>query len=247
MYDKIKKEKEFHNKRFEKETRNSLNKYYSISNLIDTYFKRKLDSIANGKRVLEYGCGLGSQSFKVAKIAKEVHSIDISDVAIEKAKKIASNDNTNNIFFYVMNAENLNFQDNYFDVIFGSAILHHLDLKVAYSELSRVLKPDGKILFIEPLGHNIFINLFRRLTMHLRTEDEHPLLMRDLAILDEYFERNEIMYFFLTSLLAVFFRNTKSFTKISNLLNKVDQKLFKLKFFKSQAWQIVLEASHPLK
>ena len=245
MYDKIKKEKEFHNIRFEKETRNSLNKYYSISHLIDTYFKDKLESITKGKRVLEYGCGLGSESFELIKIASEVHAIDISDVAIAKAKKIAAKDGINNIFFYVMDAEKLDFEDNYFDVIFGSAILHHLDLKTAYSELSRVLKPNGILLFKEPLGHNIFINLFRRLTMHLRTEDEHPLLMRDIDLLDKYFETKEVMYFFLTSLFAVIFRNRKSFEKISYLLNKINQKLFKFNFFKSQAWMVVLEASHP--
>ncbi len=110
--------------------------------------------------------------------------------------------------------------------------VHHLDLNTAYSELSRVLKPDGKLLFKEPLGHNILINLFRRITRNLRTEDEHPFLMKDISLLDKYFDSKKFTYFFLTSLLAVIFRNKKSFKKISYLLNKIDKKLFRLKFFK---------------
>ncbi len=49
MHDKIQKEKEFHNIRFEKETRSLLKKYYSIAHRIDSYFKAKLESIAKEK------------------------------------------------------------------------------------------------------------------------------------------------------------------------------------------------------
>ncbi len=41
---------------------------------------------------------------------------------LTKAKEKAEKKNIKNIFFYVMNAEKLDFEDNYFHVIFGSAI-----------------------------------------------------------------------------------------------------------------------------
>ena len=247
MNEKIIKEKKFHDNRFEKETRNDLRKYYSISHIIDTYFDNKLITECKGKKVLEYGCGLGSYAFTLSGVSSEVFAIDLSKVAIEKAKGIAKSKGINNIKFYEMNAEVLNFPDNYFDIVCGSAILHHLDLTLAYSELARVLKPEGKILFIEPLGHNLIISLYRRLTKSLRTEDEHPLMAKDIKLIDTYFQNKNIKYFYLFSLLAVPFRKSKNFFKISNFLYSIDQLFFKINFFKYQAWMIVIETWNPKK
>ena len=43
------------------------------------------------------------------------------------------------------------------------------------NEISRILKPNGKLLFIEPLGTNPLINFYRKLTPKSRSKDEHPL------------------------------------------------------------------------
>jgi len=56
-----------------------------------------------------------------------------------------------------MNAEELKFADDYFDIVCGGAILHHLDLNKALSEIARVLKPDGKAIFVEPLGQILLL------------------------------------------------------------------------------------------
>jgi len=144
MTDRIQKEKDFHNNRFENETRVSLDKYYSVSFLIDSYYQDVLYENCSGKRALEYGCGLSSHSFKLAEIANEVHAIDISEIAIEKAKNEAEEKGLKNIFLEVMNAESLDFENNYFDIVCGTSILHHLELKSAYSELARILNPGGK-------------------------------------------------------------------------------------------------------
>jgi ubiquinone/menaquinone biosynthesis C-methylase UbiE len=63
-----------------------------------------------------------------------------------------------------MNAEATTFPDNSFDLICGSSILHHLNLDKACAEIRRILRPDGGAVFIEPLGHNPLINMFRKLT-----------------------------------------------------------------------------------
>ncbi len=143
-----------------------------------------------------------------------------------------------------MNAESLDFTDDFFNVVCGISILHHLDLNSSYSELLRVLKPGGKAFFIEPLGHNPFINLFRKLTSNLRTEDEHPLLKADLQLLSKYFTEINIKYYYLTSLLAIPFRDKRFFIPLVNFLNGIDQLLFKMRFFKYQAWQVVIEVSN---
>ncbi len=246
MEDRIQREKEFHNDRFEKDTRKHLDKYYSITESSRKLYLTLIESEIEGKNVLEYGCGEGSFSFNLAKLGALVHGIDISEVAIEKAqlkakqKKLSSSMN-----FSVMNAEMLNFEDDSFDRICGVAILHHLDLKKSLDELSRIMKPNGDALFLEPLGHNPIINLYRSLTKNLRTEDEHPLLMSDLKLFDKYFSSVEIYYFHLTSLLCVPFRGFKKFASIVNLFDKIDNLLFKFPLFRKNAWQIVIKLSLP--
>ena len=149
--------------------------------------------------------------------------------------------------FTVMNAEELKFENDFFDKIIGSSILHHLDLGKAIPEVSRVLKNSGKAVFIEPLGHNIMINLYRKLTPNFRTIDEHPFLMKDFNILKQNFKKVEIHYFHLTTLFAVPFRKTLWFKSILRLFQSIDRFLFNfLPFLRKQAWQVVIIVSEPI-
>ncbi len=248
MTDRIEREKDFHNHRFAENTRKPLDKYYSISTNTRKLFLDLMNADLKGKNVLEYGCGTGSFSFDLAEKGALVFGIDISDIAIEEAKKTASTKTfKDNLNFSVMNAENLKYEDDFFDRICGNSILHHLELKTSLNELSRVIKKGGNAVFIEPLGHNPIINLYRMLTPKLRSEDEHPLKSSDLKLFAQYFSNVNISYFHLTTLLAVPFRNTKLFNGIFNLLTKIDSSLFSFEIFRKNAWMIVLELSEPKK
>ena len=46
--------------------------------------------------------------------------------------------------FRIMDAQALAFPDEHFDAVFGTAILHHLDLSTALKEVTRVLKPGAQ-------------------------------------------------------------------------------------------------------
>lgn len=248
MTDRIEKEKKFHNDRFAEDTRKHLDKYYSITFNTSKLYKDILYSNVSGKVILEYGCGEGSESFGLAQKGAYVYGIDISDVAIEKAQKIASAQNLNDkIKFYVMNAEELSFPENYFDIICGSAILHHLDLNKALSALVKSLKIDGRAIFLEPLGHNIFINIYRKITGSLRTEDEHPLKKKDLDLFNKYFNKIDIQYFHLTTLMSIPFRKLGIFKLMLSLFERLDKFLFRYPFFKWNAWIVVIELTRPIK
>src|SRR3546814_15436315 len=77
--------------------------------------------------------------------------------------------------FSVDNAEQTSFPDASFDRIGGSGILHHLDLDSAYAEIARLLKPGGRAVFLEPLGHNPLYHAYRDRPPPMRTENENPL------------------------------------------------------------------------
>lgn len=248
---KLEREREFHDRRFasDRERQQKVGKFYQIIKSIQQEKERILFDNAQGAKIIEYGCGTGSYAFKLAKQgAESVTGIDISPVAIEKAEeKAIALGVAPQASFMVMNAENLELPPDSYDLICGSGILHHLDLDLAINSITKVLKPNGKAIFLEPLGHNILINLYRRLTPSIRSADEHPLLDRDLAFLKQHFHFSNIQYFYFTSLAASFMVGKPGFSTVLKFLESVDSALLRLPFIKKQAWLVLIELSQPIK
>ena len=135
-----------------------------------------------GKRVLEYGCGLGKCTALLAKSGAHVSAFDLSPASIAVARRRAEA-NALDAEFFVAGAEQLPFADESFDVALGIAILHHLDIDRSRRELQRVLRPGGRAAFVEPLGMNPILNFARD---HLPYRDktprgaDHPLTYDDI-------------------------------------------------------------------
>lgn len=138
-----------------------------------------------GKTILDYGCGRGETSLRYLSRGAITHAIDISPVYIADANRAAQEAgySAEQYSFSVMDAHDLTFEDNTFDIVIGYGILHHLDAEIALDEIYRVLKPGGRVLLQEPLADNPLLKLFRSLTPHARTEDERPFSKRDLKYL----------------------------------------------------------------
>ena len=246
---RISREKEFYNisfSRADSNRREPVLKYYSIMDYARKFYMSIITKHCFDKKLLEYGCGTGSPETWEKRHA-HVFGIDISDEGVKKANKI-SREKGLNAQYYVMNAEHTEFPDNFFDIIIGSGILHHLELKKAYLEINRLLKQNGCAVFIEPLGHNPFIALYRKLTPKMRTDDEHPLTMSDILLANNFFKKTETSYFNLFTFLAVPFRKSRHFEKILNSLISLEQHTMKhYPFLKKYAWVIVLKFEYPKK
>jgi hypothetical protein len=65
-----------------------------------------------------------------------------------------------------------------------------------------MLKLGGEAFFLKPLGHNPFINLYRRFTPRFRTLDEHPLVISDFELARRYFGSVDAEFFHVTSFFA---------------------------------------------
>jgi SAM-dependent methyltransferase len=247
MDDRINRERDFHNRIFADDTRSVASKYYTVMRSSRRCYERVLNRYGHGTEVLEFGCGPGFFAPYLASRGAAVTGIDISETAIAQARARAAREGvTGNLTLRVMNAETLDFPAHSFDLICGVAILHHLDLDRAYGEIARTLKPGGRAVFLEPLGHNPVINLYRRMTPSLRTEDEHPLLSRDLRLADRYFQERHTHFFTLNSLLAVPFRNTAFFNRLLDACDAADRLLFRtLPPARRLAWQVVIEMAQP--
>lgn len=113
---------------------------------------KKIKELLNKKgiKILDVGTGAGGFINTLTMLTdefEEIIGIDTSSRAIEAANK---NFKDERVKFIEMDALNMTFDDNSFDVVCLSNSLHHLeDISETISEMERVLKPNGILLFNE--------------------------------------------------------------------------------------------------
>lgn len=224
-------------------------KFYSITRSSFGWRDMLLYKNIVGAVTLDYCCGNGEVAVEMAKRgAKKVIGIDLSQVGIDNAKKLAESQRVGNICeFCVMDAEHTGFAHNTFDIIHEYGALHHLELKAAFSELARILKPGGKLVCTEALRHNPLIHWYRTRTPHLRTqwEVEHILGVPEINIGRTFFKSMDMRMFHLAALGAVPFRKTPIFRPMLAVLEGIDDIILSIPWVRRLAWVAVVEYASP--
>jgi ubiquinone/menaquinone biosynthesis C-methylase UbiE len=126
---------------------------------------------ARGLKVLEIGCGLGTDGAQFAEAGADYTGVDLTEAAVDLARKRFE------LFdlpgsFQTADAENLPFPDNSFDVVYSHGVLHHTpDTQKAIQEVHRVLRPGGQaIVMVYHRGsynYRVNISVLRRAGAHL--------------------------------------------------------------------------------
>ncbi|NAS29926.1 methyltransferase domain-containing protein [Flavobacteriaceae bacterium R38] len=124
---------------------NKIGVNYNLTRKADKYLTEQLlyhlQPVKNGK-YLDIGCGTGNYTHELQKNGVDFIGIDPSELMLEKAK--LKNDQ---VYWKIGAAENTGLPENFVDGIIGSLTIHHwTDLKIGFSELNKVLKPNGKIV-----------------------------------------------------------------------------------------------------
>jgi SAM-dependent methyltransferase len=150
-----------------------------------------------GACVCEVGCGYGVIAAWFAQQGARVYGFDVSRANIRIAERAARvNGVSNRVQFSVMPGECLSYASDMFDLMFGNAVLHHLDLALSAREFYRVLRPAGVAIFREPLGENRLLEWARNCSWrpenHRHSPDERALRYSDLDILREVFPQTEL-------------------------------------------------------
>jgi 2-polyprenyl-3-methyl-5-hydroxy-6-metoxy-1,4-benzoquinol methylase len=118
-----------------------------------------------GLRVLDYGCGSGTLGMYLSHCGASVKGFDLSREATDVANEVAARYGLS-AKFHQMDAEDLAFPKNYFDLVIGFGVLHHvIKYPRANSQLLRVMKPGARAVFAETLWDNPVLNLVRRFTL----------------------------------------------------------------------------------
>lgn len=215
-------------------------KYYNTVGVSRKYTKEWLAENTPGRICLDYACGNGGNTIRMAELGAELSiGIDISDLSVENAKSLAGEANVSeNTYFLQADCENTGLADNSIDTIICSGVLHHMDLHYAYPELYRILKKGGKIIAIEALNYNPVIKQYRNRTENMRTEWEknHILSYKDLKLAKEYgFSVKNIKHWHLFSILGV---------KAPSMLpffNAIDKVVLKIPGIKLMSWMFSFE------
>lgn len=178
----------------------------------------------NNKDVLEIGSYTWVGWFDKSTRPKSLTCINISEQELENGKKHATSRNFP-INHFLMDANDLTFANESFDIVFGGAILHHLDIEKSIGHIYRVLKPGGKIVFLEPLNMNPIYKIYRKLNPQERTPDEHALVSGDFKIIKERFTFNHHFFDFFTVIFGFISLKIYGDRKYDNWINKLGYNL----------------------
>ena len=126
---------------------------------------------ATGLKVLEIGCGLGTDGAQFAEAGADYTGVDLTEAAVELARTRFE------LFgvkgkFRTADAENLDFSDGSFDLVYSHGVLHHTpDTQKAINEVQRVLRPGGRAMVMlyhrDSYNYRVNISVLRRAGAHL--------------------------------------------------------------------------------
>ncbi len=234
--------------------------FEAITAIENKYILTRMGGLC-GKRILDFGCGTGESSVYFASKGAKVIGLDVSQEALKIAQSKALK-NSVSIDFILSKTESLTeFENNSFDFIYGHGALHHIDCSRYYPEFKRILSPQGRAYFIEPLKYNPLIAIYRKIATEVRSPGEKPLGLREIKLANRYFKNIKIsgFWFFALYLFCHFYliqrsdpnkypywikiiAEADSYKGMFTFLNRADRLILKvLPPLKYLCWNVVIE------
>ncbi len=220
----------------------------------------KLLGNVKDRRVLVLGCGIDIAAIWFAQHQAYVDTMDLSPEAVAIQTAWITEQRLQHINVFVADAHHMPLAAHSYDIIYGNAILHHLDTPTIAGEVARLLAPGGIAIFRDVLQGNAIIRAFRKLTPSLRTPDEHPITDTDIQIFRSSFSHVEVRYYVL-SVLPYHFTQRAITTILDHFHSKfhvprnyrlcawadrLDQRVFRHAPFLSRfAWQCLIVMRNP--
>ncbi len=131
---------------------------------------------ARSLTVLDVGCGPGVLLEELARHGHDTVGIDINPSMIQAVREISRRQTQGRISCLLSDCEGLPFRDDHFDLIACVGVLQYLEKDAGcLKELSRVSKPDGRIIVTLPNLHSLHTLLdpyyiFKRGPQYLRSK-----------------------------------------------------------------------------
>jgi len=104
--------------------------------------------IKTGDRILEVGVGTGINAM-LYPVGCTVTGIDLSDSMLEKARERVARNGLSNVRLLEMDAADLKFNDNSFDIVYAPYLISVVPDPVAVArEMRRVCRPGGRVIVL---------------------------------------------------------------------------------------------------
>lgn len=149
-------------------------RYYNWP-IIGKLYRRRVElclgQCRGGGKVLEIGFGTGLSFLNLNETYREIHGLDLTaevDVVAEVFRR-------HGVQTHLQNGSVLQmpYEDNSFDTVLLISILEHLqpaEQTLAFTEIRRVLKPGGQVVYGVPVERPLMVFLFRLLGHDIRKE-----------------------------------------------------------------------------
>jgi len=206
---------------------------YDLVDMYKAVFSQALTQVRSTNFVtsLELGAGFGSGTYAMASLYPELKIItsELSAQMLVRHKKEGEKhpECSDRIIRCQINADRPTFKDSCFDLVFGTAILHHVfDPLSVISDVGRMLKPNGVAIFTEPFepGYGLLRIVYEMLLwQHKRGE---------LELTDQQYNylANTVRYWSMI--------NTDNVRSIEELSNIDDKWIFPYEYFDKTARQV---------
>lgn len=205
-----------------------------------------------GRSVLELGSGHGQGAVHLAARGARVTALDISPRrCAEAVRQIAGAPVAGSIRFCAARAERLPFADGSFDAIFARDVLMYADPCAIAGECRRVVRPGGKVVFVESLTGPWFLGLFRRLTSPRSYRAfTHHLTFQELRRCGASMNLTHARVHYLFSLLAFaalfWMRSPRAHKLLLRWLHPIDRSILdRMPFLARWAWRGTVAFERP--
>ena len=189
-------------------------------------------NIKKESSILELGCGTGitwKELTHLLQDCKEVYFTDLFEGMIEEAKSNIGEHP--NIHYEVVNAEELPYEDERFDIVIANMMLYHIpNLDKALSEIRRVLKKNG-IFYCATYGEN-GVESFINQMLNVQTERQHTFTLQNgKDVLNKWFPSVEKLEY--VDMLHISDRSDlveyiQSFKEMNDWQNYSEEELYRL-------------------
>ncbi len=124
------------------------------------YIRRQVEEllrcagIGPDDRILEVGCGMGRYTLDLARRGLNIEGLDLSPVLLDRLRAFGGG--RYGIPLHCADIlESPPSLEGCFDAVIGFFTLHHLhDLEASFAAMRRLLKPGGRLAFLEPNAYN---------------------------------------------------------------------------------------------
>lgn len=139
-----------------------------------------LAECTGGDNILEIGFGSGLTFLNLNTMYKKIHGLDLTCDVKQVSQVFASH----GVYPDLQNGDVLKmpYVDNQFDTVLLISILEHLkphELEQAFSEIRRILKPNGQVVYGAPVERPFMVFMFRLLGYNIR--DYHFSTEKDIS------------------------------------------------------------------